>query len=114
MIAGSIRILGFVLAACPLWAAVPEAVAEAARGAAFARDGKYELAIQHYKAALRLDSAVPGLQLNLGLAYFKSNHLREAAAAFEEAVAIPHAAAGVQNDLFAFLEAIEHLGLGPA
>jgi tetratricopeptide (TPR) repeat protein len=86
MIAGSIRILGFVLAACSLWAAVPEAVAEAARGAAFARDGKYELAIQHYKAALRLDSAVPGLQLNLGLAYFKSNHLREAAAAFEEAV----------------------------
>jgi tetratricopeptide (TPR) repeat protein len=86
MIAGSIRILGFVLAACPLWAAVPEAVAEAARGAAFARDGKYELVNQHYKAALRLDSAVPGLQLNLGLAYFKSNHLREAAAAFEEAV----------------------------
>ena len=63
-----------------------DAVAEAARGAALAREGKYDLAIEHYKAALRLDPHLPGLHLNLGLAYFKSNHLPEAAAAFEEAV----------------------------
>ena len=61
-------------------------MAEAARGAALAREGKYDLAIEHYKAALRLDAHLPGLYLNLGLAYFKSNHLREAAAAFEKAV----------------------------
>ena len=67
-------------------AAVPDGVAEAARGTALAREGKYDLAIEHYKAALRLNPHLPGLQLNLGLAYFKSNHLREAAAAFEEAV----------------------------
>jgi len=87
---GSIRILGVVLAACQVWAAVPEAVAEAARGGASAREGKYELAIQHYKAALRLDSHLPGLYLNLGLAYFKSERLPEAATAFEEAVRADH------------------------
>jgi tetratricopeptide (TPR) repeat protein len=86
MVTGSIRLLGFLLAACPLWAAVPEAVAEAARGTALAREGKYEPAIQHYKAALRLDSHLPGLYLNLGLAYFKSKRLPEAATAFEKAV----------------------------
>src|SRR3954449_8578458 len=69
-----------------IWAAAPEAVAEAARGTSLSRDGKYDLAIQHYKAALQLDSRLPGLYLNLGLAYFKSKHLPEAAAAFEEAV----------------------------
>ncbi len=86
MINGSIRILGVVLAACQVWAAVPEAVVEAARGGALAREGKYELAIQHYKAALRLDSNLPGLSLNLGLAYFKSKRLPEVATAFEDAV----------------------------
>ncbi len=86
MVTGSIRVLGFLLAACPLWAAVPEAVAEAARGTALAHEGKYESAIQHYKAALRLDPHLPGLYLNLGLAYFKSKRLPEAATAFEEAV----------------------------
>ena len=65
---------------------IQDAVAEAARGTALAREGKYDLAIQHYKAALRLDPHLPGLYLNLGLAYFKSNQLPEAAAAFEEAV----------------------------
>lgn len=44
MIGGSIRILSVVLAPCQWWTALPEAVAEAARGAALAREGKYELA----------------------------------------------------------------------
>ena len=78
MVAGSIRVLVFVLAACQLWAADSGAVAEAAQGTALAREGKYELAIQHYKAALRLNPHLPGLQPNLGLAYFKSHHFREA------------------------------------
>jgi len=54
-------------------------LAEAARGTALAREGKYELAISHYRAALRLDPKLPGLQLNLGLAYFKSDQLPAAA-----------------------------------
>jgi len=86
MVARSIRVLIFVLAACQLWAADSAAVAEAARGTALAREGKYDLAIEHYKAALRLNPRLPGLQLNLGLAYFKSNHLPEAVAVFEDAV----------------------------
>jgi tetratricopeptide (TPR) repeat protein len=86
MWAGSVRLLAVLLGAWQLWAAVPEAVAEAARGAALAREGKYDLAIEHYQIALRLDPQLPGLQLNLGLAYFKSNRLAEAAAAFEAAV----------------------------
>lgn len=51
-----------------------------------AQEGKYDLAIQHYKAAIRLDPHLPGVYLNLGLAYFKSKRLVEAAAAFEQAV----------------------------
>ncbi len=86
MVLAVIRLSSLVLVAAQMWAAVPEAVAEAARGTALAREGKYDLAIQHYKAAVRLDSKLPGIYLNLGLAYFKSKRLPEAAAAFEEAV----------------------------
>ncbi len=78
--------LSVALLAAQTGAAVPDAVAEAARGTALAHEGKYDLAIEHYKSASRLNPHLPGLQLNLGLAYFKSNHLREAAAAFEQAV----------------------------
>ncbi len=78
--------LSIALMAAQTGAAVPNALAEAARGSAFAHEGKYDLAIEHYKAASRLNPNLPGLQLNLGLAYFKSNHLRDAAAAFEHAV----------------------------
>jgi len=82
MVRPFIRFFSLVLTAAQIWAAVPEALAEAARGTALARDGKYDLAVQHYKAALRLDPHLPGLFLNLGLAYFKSKRLPEAAAAF--------------------------------
>jgi tetratricopeptide (TPR) repeat protein len=86
MVTGSIRFVSLVLLVAQLRAANPEAVAEAARGTALAKEGKYDLAIQHYRAALRLDSHLPGLYLNLGLAYFKSKRLSDAAKAFEEAV----------------------------
>jgi tetratricopeptide (TPR) repeat protein len=86
MVPVAIGFLSLVLLAEQTGVAVPGAVAELARGTTLAREGKYDLAIEHYKAALRLDPHLPGLQLNLGLAYFKSNHLREATAAFEEAV----------------------------
>ena len=86
MVPVALRFLSLVLLAAQTGTAVPDAVAEAARGTALAREGKYDLAIEHYKAALRLNRDLPGLQLNLGLAYLKSDHLREASAAFEEAV----------------------------
>ena len=60
----------------------PNAAAEAAAGLALAREGKYTLAIPHYRKALELDRNIPGLYLNLGLAYFKTDNLPEAAAAF--------------------------------
>jgi tetratricopeptide (TPR) repeat protein len=86
MLKDSIRVLPLLLIACQSRAAPSDAVAEAARGAALAQEGKYDLAIQHYKAAIRLDSLLPGVYLNLGLAYFKSKRLPEAVSAFEEAV----------------------------
>src|SRR5512135_3680695 len=63
----------------------PKAAAEAAVGLALAREGKYTLAIPHYRKALELDRNIPGLYLNLGLAYFKTDNLPEAATAFEKA-----------------------------
>lgn len=86
MVPVAIGFLSLVLLAEQNGTAVPDDVAGAARGTALAREGEYDLAIEHYKGALRQNPHLPGLQLNLGLAYFKSNHPREAAAAFEEAV----------------------------
>ncbi|MGD0012834.1 MAG: tetratricopeptide repeat protein, partial [Bryobacteraceae bacterium] len=77
-----------LLAFCAcLWAASdPKAVAEANAALALAREGKYELAIPHYRTAIALDSRLPGVYLNLGLAYFKLNRLPDAASAFEQAI----------------------------
>jgi tetratricopeptide (TPR) repeat protein len=63
----------------------PKATAEATAGLTLAREGKYALAIPHYRAALALDPNIPGLYLNLGLAYFKTDKFPEAATAFEKA-----------------------------
>ncbi len=71
MVRAFLQFLSLATIAGHVWAAVPEAVSEAARGTALSREGKYDLAIQHYKAALQLDSRLPGLYLNLGLAYFQ-------------------------------------------
>ena len=83
----AIRLLSLVLTA-QIGPAAQDARTEAKLGLELAGAGKYELAIQHYKAALRLDSHLPELYLNLGLAYFKSERLSEAAAAFEQAVRV--------------------------
>src|SRR5215469_1134562 len=53
-------------------------------GAALAAEGKYEAAIQEYKKALAL-GPVPQVELNLGLAYYKTAELREAIQAFQRA-----------------------------
>src|SRR5579885_3693270 len=79
--------LALLVVAAPLWAATnPRAAAEANAGLELAREGKYEQAVPHYRAALALDPSLPGLYLNLGLAYFKLNRLSEAGPAFERAV----------------------------
>jgi tetratricopeptide (TPR) repeat protein len=68
------------------WAAADSrAVAEAHAGLALAREGKYELSIPRYRAAIALDPHLPGINLNLGLAHFKLNQLPDAASAFERA-----------------------------
>jgi len=74
-----------LLAGCTWAATSPTAVEEANAGLALAREGKYELAIPHYRAAIAADSHLPGLYLNLGLAYFKLNQLAQAAPVFEQA-----------------------------
>src|ERR1017187_9633847 len=68
------------------WAAAGGALAEANTGLGLAREGKYELAIPHYRAAIALDAHLPGIYLNLGLAYMKLNKFPDAATALEGAV----------------------------
>ena len=83
----AIRFLGVVLLAARIWAAVPEAVAEAARGADLSpRRESTTLPSNITKRPYAWIPKLPGLYLNLGLAYFKSKRLPEAAKAFEEAV----------------------------
>ena len=53
-------------------------------GAALAAEGKYEEAIQEYKRALALQS-MPQVELNLGLAYYKTAELQQAIQAFQRA-----------------------------
>lgn len=47
-----------------------------------ARQQHYKEAVPLYRRALALHAPIPGLQLNLGLAYFKAGQLREALAEF--------------------------------
>jgi tetratricopeptide (TPR) repeat protein len=72
-----------VFVACTWAAADAGALAEANIGLGLAREGKYELAIPHYRAAIALDPHLPGIHLNLGLAYVKLNKFPDAASALE-------------------------------
>src|ERR1035438_1376536 len=65
--------------ACAWAAADAGALTEANTGLGLAREGKYELAIAHYRAAIALDPRLPGIYLNLGLAYMKLNKFPDAA-----------------------------------
>lgn len=58
----------------------PEALAHI--GLDEARQEHYANAILYYRKALAIDPAIPGLRLNLGLAYFKSSKFKEAAGQF--------------------------------
>src|SRR5208283_5875570 len=68
---------------CAWGAAGAGALAEANIGLGLAREGKYELAIPHYRAAIALDPHLPGIYLNLGLAYVKLNQFPDASSALE-------------------------------
>src|SRR5579872_37915 len=89
--------LVLAMVAAPLWAATnPRAAGEADAGLALARQGQYEQAIPHYRAALALDPGMPGLSLNLGLAYFKLNRFADALPIFEKAAKADPASFQVQ------------------
>jgi tetratricopeptide (TPR) repeat protein len=60
-----------------------DAEAYAHLGLLEARDGHYKEAIPFYRKALGLNPQIPGLRLNLGLAYFKAGSMRSAVATFE-------------------------------
>ena len=59
-----------------------DAEANAHLGLLEARQEHYTDAVSFYRKAAALDAAMPGLQLNLGLALFKSGELKEAAEIF--------------------------------
>jgi len=59
-----------------------DAEANAHLGLLEARQEHYSEAVSYYRRALELDSAMPGLELNLGLSLFKGGQLKEAADVF--------------------------------
>ena len=62
----------------------PDGAAQAQFGVSKAQKGDYRGAIQSYKRAIAIDPNLPGIYLDLGLAYFKLGSFREAIAAFEK------------------------------
>jgi tetratricopeptide (TPR) repeat protein len=74
--------VGLVVAA--LAQGQPDGAAQAQVGVNAAQRGDYRAAIQAYKHAIAINSNLPGIYLNMGLAYFKLGSFREAIAAFEK------------------------------
>jgi tetratricopeptide (TPR) repeat protein len=76
-----------------------------------ARQEHYTTAVAYYRKALAIDPAMPGLHLNLGLAYFKGGEYREAIHTFEPMVkAQPDHDA--ETDRLTLLLGMSHYGLG--
>lgn len=75
-----------------------------------ARQEHYATAVMYYRKALAIDPAMPGLRLNLGLAYFKAGDYRETIRIFE-----PMLRAQPQSDetgRLTLLLGMSHYGLG--
>jgi tetratricopeptide (TPR) repeat protein len=60
------------------------ALAEANAGVEEAKQQHFSAAIEHYKHAVKLDPNLPGIYLDLGLAYFKSGAFRDALTALQK------------------------------
>src|SRR5947209_11675599 len=84
----------------------PEALAQANLGVSQAQKAHYRQAIDSYKRAIAIDSNLPGIYLNLGLAWFKLGNFREAIAAFEKA------SIKAPDERVATLLAMSYFGLG--
>lgn len=85
-------IKNFVLA-CVLFAACarlgaqdypPEALRQANLGVSLSKQAKYREAIDAYRRAIAIESRLPGIYLDLGLAYFKLGDFRNARDAFAQ------------------------------
>ncbi len=76
-----------------------------------ARAEDYEKAIPLYRKSLRLDSGVSGVRMNLGLALFKSEHLREAIQQFSQLLKSP-ASSQADKMRLQTLIGMAHYGLG--
>lgn len=84
----------------------PDAMAQASLGVDQAAKANYRGAIQAYKRAIAIDPNMPGIYLNLGLAWFKLGNFQAAIAAFDnEKVKAP-------SDRVATLLAMSYFGLG--
>src|SRR5207302_4784630 len=84
----------------------PAALAQARLGVDQARNQHYREAVQAYQAAIRLDPSLPGIYLNLGLAWFKLGNFRDALPALEKENA------RAPSDQISTLLGMSHFGLG--
>jgi tetratricopeptide (TPR) repeat protein len=76
-----------------------------------ARQEHYATAVAFYRKALAIDPAMPGLRLNLGLAYFKGGEYREAIHLFEPMLKA-QPAQSAETDRLTLLLGMSHYGLG--
>ncbi|HEX3985232.1 MAG TPA: tetratricopeptide repeat protein [Acidobacteriaceae bacterium] len=76
-----------------------------------ARQEHYATAVAFYRKALAIDPAMPGLHLNLGLAYFKAGQYREAIRVFEPMLKA-QPAHSADTDRLTLLLGMSHYGLG--
>lgn len=76
-----------------------------------ARQEHYAVAVAFYRKALAIDPAMPGLRLNLGLAYFKGGEYRDAIRIFEPMLKA-QPAASAETDRLTLLLGMSYYGLG--
>ncbi len=76
-----------------------------------ARQQHYDEAIRSYRKAAALNPAMPGLQLNMGLAYFKNGDYREAIRIFDPLLK-QQPADSPETQRLAVLIGMSHYGLG--
>ncbi len=84
----------------------PEALAQAKLGVSLSQKEKYREAIQAYQRAIAIEPKLPGIYLNLGLAWFKLGNFREAISAFEKEKENP------RSERLETLLAMSYFGLG--